>query len=366
MSSTSPLVSTRRRMAFHPLPIAAVDRLTPDAVAVTFEVPPELQEEFTFVAGQHITLRREVGGEEIRRSYSLCVPEGSPRLRVAIKRIPGGALSTLALEGLQPGDVVDVLTPIGHFTSGFTPDRSLHYAAIAAGSGITPILSLITTALAVEGESRVTLVYGNRTAESVIFLDELADLKDRHPDRLHLCHVLSREVGEVELFTGRLDRERLRRLFGTILAPSTVDEWFLCGPYGMVVGAQEVLAEYGVEEQKIRTELFYAGELPAPAPDAAAESSTATSEVTIVLDGRATTLPVHPGERILDAALRVRRELPFACKGGVCSTCRARVVEGEVRMERNYALEPDELEAGYVLTCQSHPATDTVTLDFDA
>jgi ring-1,2-phenylacetyl-CoA epoxidase subunit PaaE len=356
-----------RRLEFHPLRVAAVDRLTDDAVSVTFDVPPELRAEYAFAAGQHLTLRRVVDGADVRRSYSICAGATGGVLRVAIKGVPGGVFSTHALTALRPGDVVDVLTPTGTFTTAFDPARSRHYAAVAAGSGITPVLSLIATALAVEPASRCTLLYGNRTTGSVMFLEELADLKDRYPDRLHLVHVLSREAGEVELFHGRLDADRLGRILDTLLPPSEVDEWFLCGPYGMVTGAQRLLAERGAPASAVHVELFFVEDAPVErAAEEEAAAALGSSEVTIVLDGRSTTLSMGGEEKVLDAALRVRGELPFACKGGVCSTCRARVVEGEVRMDRNYALEPEEVAAGYVLTCQSHPTTEKVVLDYDA
>lgn len=358
-------VRTHRRLGFHPLRVAAVAALTDESVTITFEVPDELRESYAFSAGQHLTLRRVLDGEDIRRSYSICAPVGGA-LRVAVKAVPGGVFSGHALSDLRAGDVLDVLMPTGTFTTVFDPSRTRRYGFVAAGSGITPVLSLITTALATEPSSECTLLYGNRATGSVMFLEELADLKDRYQERLHLVHVLSREAGEVELFHGRLDEERLGRILDALLPPSEVDEWFLCGPYGMVAGAQEVLASRGVPASAVHVELFFVEDAPVArvvediAPDAAA------SEVTIVLDGRSTTLSVRPEERVLDAALRVRGELPFACKGGVCSTCRAKLVEGDVRMERNYALEPDELAAGYVLTCQSHPRSEKVVLDYDA
>jgi ring-1,2-phenylacetyl-CoA epoxidase subunit PaaE len=357
-----------RHLEFHPLRVATVERLTHDAVAVTFDVPDELREKYAFSAGQHLTLRRVVDGEDIRRNYSICASETSGLLRVAIKGVPGGIFSTHALTALRSGDTVDVLTPTGAFTTAFDPTRTRHYAAIAAGSGITPVLSLIATALEVEPQSRCTLLFGNRTTKSVMFLEELADLKDRYPDRLHLVHVLSREAGEVELFHGRLDPQRIGRILDLLLPPSEVDTWFLCGPYGMVTGAREALTARGVPASDIHVELFFVEDAPIErAPDEVEDDNDdEASEVTIVLDGRSTTLAVRHDERVLDAALRVRAELPFACKGGVCSTCRARLVEGEVRMERNYALEPDEVAAGYVLTCQSHPRTEKVVLDYDA
>ncbi|MGC9668239.1 1,2-phenylacetyl-CoA epoxidase subunit PaaE [Planosporangium sp. 12N6] len=366
----------RRRPVFHELRVTAVDRLTDDAVAVTFAVPPRLREVFAFSAGQHLTVRRLVDGADVRRSYSICstptdlAERGS--LRIGVKQVAGGAFSTYA-QTLCEGDVVEVLPPLGHFTTAFDPARSRHYAAVVAGSGITPVLSLLATALATEPESRFTLLYGNRYARSVMFAEELADLKDRYPARLHVVHVLSREPQDAELLSGRLDADRLGRLLDGLLPAGSVDEWFLCGPYGMVLDAKAVLAAAGVPDDAMRAELFHVEDAPVPQRESSADGVSsdgagagAEAEATIVLDGRASTFTMRRDERILDAALRVRGELPYACKGGVCSTCRARVVEGEVRMARNFALEPDELAAGYVLTCQASPLTDRVSVDYDA
>jgi ring-1,2-phenylacetyl-CoA epoxidase subunit PaaE len=359
----------RRRPVFHELRVATVDRLTDDAVAVTFQVPDELREAFTFQAGQHLTVRRLVDGVDVRRSYSICSTPAelarTGRLRIGVKQVSGGAFSTYA-QSLHEGDAVDVLPPLGHFTTAFDPTRTRHYAALVAGSGITPVLSLVATALATEPESRFTLVYGNRYARSVMFAEELADLKDRYPARLHVVHVLSREPQDAELLSGRIDADRLERLLDSLVPADSVDEWFLCGPYGMVIDAKTVLGGRGVPDDRIHTELFHVEDAPVErrAPETGAVGSDA--EVTILLDGRASTFTMRRDERVLDAALRVRGELPYACKGGVCSTCRAKLVEGEVTMARNFALEPDELAAGYVLTCQSSPVTNNLTVDYDA
>ncbi|MFR9776051.1 1,2-phenylacetyl-CoA epoxidase subunit PaaE [Micromonospora sp. MS34] len=369
----------RRRPAFHPLPVAAVDRLTDDAVAITFAVPEELRETFAFAAGQHLTVRRPADGgltgtagadgEEVRRSYSICsTPDDLARhgrLRIGVREIPGGAFSAYACGALRGGDTVEVLPPLGHFTTAFAPDRARRYGAVVAGSGITPVLSLVATALSVEPASTFTLVYGNRTANSVMFAEELADLKDRYPTRLHLVHVLSREQGESPLLSGRIDAERLARLLDTVVPGDAIEEWFLCGPYGLVVDARAVLTDRGLPEAAVHTELFHVDAPPEPVRRPADEPGTG-AEVTIVLDGRSSSFTMGRDERVLDAALKVRGELPYACKGGVCSTCRAKVVYGEVTMARNYALEPDEVAAGYVLTCQSSPVTDQLTVDYDA
>jgi ring-1,2-phenylacetyl-CoA epoxidase subunit PaaE len=361
----------RRRPVFHALPVATLDRLTDDSFAITFAVPPELREAFAFRAGQHLTVRRvnPDTGEDVRRSYSICSTPTelaeSGRLRIGVKQLPGGAFSTYAASALRVGDTVDVLAPLGSFTTAFDPTRARRYGAIVAGSGVTPVLSIAATALATEPASTVTIVYGNRYARSVMFAEELADLKDRYPARLRVVHVLSREPQEAELLSGRLDAERIGRLLDTLVPPTGIDEWFLCGPYGMVESAHEALTARGVPAAAVRAELFHVSAAP-PAPPAPGAEQAADAEVTIVLDGRASSFPMRRDERVLDAALKVRPELPYACKGGVCSTCRARVVEGEVTMARNFALEPEDVASGYVLTCQSSPVTDRLVVDYDA
>ncbi|QLQ38893.1 1,2-phenylacetyl-CoA epoxidase subunit PaaE [Micromonospora robiginosa] len=366
----------RRRPVFHPLPVAAVDRLTDDSVSITFAVPEELRETFAFRAGQHLTVRRpavadDPEADEARRSYSISsTPDELARhgrLRIGVREVPGGAFSAYACGALRGGDTVEVLPPLGHFTSAFAPDRVRRYGAVVAGSGITPVLGLAATALAVEPASTFTLVYGNRTANTVMFAEELADLKDRYPTRLHLVHVLSREMGESPLLSGRIDADRLTRLLDTVVPGDEIEEWFLCGPYGMVEDAKAVLAARGLPDKAVHTELFHVDSAAEPARRPVERTGDGSgTEVTLVLDGRSSSFTMGRDERVLDAALRVRSELPYACKGGVCSTCRARVVEGEVTMARNYALEPDEVAAGYVLTCQSSPITDRLTVDYDA
>jgi ring-1,2-phenylacetyl-CoA epoxidase subunit PaaE len=365
----------RRRPQFHALAVAEITPLVDDAVAVGFDVPPELREQFAFRAGQHLTVRRIVDGEDIRRSYSICSTpdelERRGRVCIGVKAVAGGSFSAYVMSELQAGQSIDVLPPLGHFTTAFAPARTRHYAAVAAGSGITPVLSLIATGLATEPQSRFTLIFGNRYARSVMFAEELADLKDRYPARLHVIHVLSRELQDAELLSGRIDADKFRRIIGAsgLVDADDVDEWFLCGPYGMVVDARAALADHGVADVAVHTELFHVADAatPPPTPTSAEAGPTAgETEVTVLLDGRASTFTMSRDGRVLDNALKVRSELPFACKGGVCSTCRAKVIDGHVEMARNYALEPDELAAGYVLTCQSSPTTDTLTVDYDA
>lgn len=351
-------------MKLHTLKVAEVEPVTHDSVAITFAVPSELRDEFDFAHGQHLVVERD----GLRRTYSICAPAGSGVLRVAVKRLPGGAFSTWAHEQLRPGDELAVMPPAGRFTTPLDPAQRKRYAGIAAGSGITPILSIVATILESEPHSQVALAYGNRTSGSIMFLEELEDLKDRHPERFELFHVLSREPQPVELLSGRLDRERLSRFFDTLLPVDDIDEWFLCGPLELIEGARELLRERGVPANRIHREVFHADDAPAPLPrpvdDGALPQEAAT--VTVLLDGRASTVAVAPDrEPILEAVLRVRHDAPYACKGGVCGTCRAKVVEGEVRMDRSYALEESEQEDGFVLACQAHPLTDRVTLDFD-
>jgi ring-1,2-phenylacetyl-CoA epoxidase subunit PaaE len=356
--------AVRRHSVIHRLTVQAVDRLTDDAVAVTFDVPDELRDEYRFAPGQHVNVAMP-GGDETRRSYSICAAPSEGRLRIAVKKIPGGVFSAYALDGLAPGAELDVMTPAGRFTPQLDPANAKHYVAIAAGSGITPILSIIAAILEIEPASRVTLLYGNRTSRSIMFLDELADLKDRYLDRFHLVYVLSREAQDVEFTSGRIDRERMDRFLDALLPPDTVDDWFLCGPYAMVTELRDVLTERDVPRGRVHAELFHVGDLPVPAepPPAAVDGS----EVTVVLDGRRSTVVVEDAdETVLEAVLRVRSDAPFACRGGVCGTCRAKLLDGKVVMERNFALESDEVEAGYVLTCQSHPTTPQVSLDYDA
>jgi ring-1,2-phenylacetyl-CoA epoxidase subunit PaaE len=347
------------RTEFHPLTVARVDRLTGDSAAITFEVPPRLRETFAFAPGQSITIRR--GAE--RRSYSICSAHGRPP-RIGVREVAGGAVSGWLVREARPGDVIEAQPPSGSFT----PDLGVpgHHFLIAAGSGITPVLSIAGSVLAADDKSAVTLVYGNRRAGSVMFSEELADLKDAYPARLCLIHVLSREPQEVELFSGRLDPDRLRLLLPAIADVAAVDHWWLCGPFGMVEGARDVLAELGVPRDRIHRELFYVEDTPPPPaghPEAAAGPG---AEVTVLLDGRSSTVTVPAGTAVLDGAQRARPDLPFACKGGVCGTCRALLVSGEVTMRRNYALEQDEVDAGFVLTCQALPASDRITVDYDA
>lgn len=347
---------------FHALRVAAIDELTDDAVALTFDVPAELAGDFAWLPGQHLSIR---GGDDVRRSYSICTPPSSGRLRIGVKRLPGGAFSEGVVDRLRVGDELEVMTPAGRFTVAVDPAAARSYVAVAAGSGITPVLSIISALLEGEPGSTVTLVYANRTHRSVMFLDEVHDLKDRFPARLQVVHVLSREASEVELLSGRLDAARLTALVAA-LGLGDADQWFLCGPQQMLVELRSALADLGVPAGRVHAELFHADPVPRAPVAALAGAVDGAAEVTIRLGGRSSSLSLRPDDvPVLDAALRVRSDLPFACKGGVCGTCRARLVSGTVVMDTNYALEPEEIAAGYVLTCQSHPTSDEVVLDYD-
>jgi ring-1,2-phenylacetyl-CoA epoxidase subunit PaaE len=347
------------RTEFHPLTVTRVDPLTDDSAAVTFDVPVRLLDNFTFAPGQSLTIRR---GDE-RRSYSICSARGRAP-RIGVREVAGGAVSGWLVHEVRAGDVIDVQAPSG----AFTPDLEQpgNHVLIAAGSGITPILSIAGSVLAANADSAVTLLYGNRRNDTVMFADEIADLKDAYPARICLVHVLSREPQEVELFNGRLDPGKLRSLLPVTVDIAAADHWWLCGPFGMVEGAIGVLTELGVARDHIHRELFYVeDEPPAEAKHLDAPVGPG-AEVTVLLDGRSSTATVEPGTPILDGVQRVRPDLPFACKGGVCGTCRALLTEGKVTMRRNYALEREELAAGYVLTCQAMPASDKITVDYDA
>ena len=359
------------RARFHTLAVAEVRPLTAASVEVTFAVPDDLHGEYDYLPGQHVALRATVAGKELRRSYSICRPPSRGRISVAIKRDLGGAFSTWATSELRAGDRIDVMSPQGTFTIDLGRLDGVHVAGIAAGSGITPLMALASSVLAASDTSSFTLVYTNRTAIDVMFLEELADLKDRYPSRLALHHVLSREQRSAPLLSGRIDEERLRTILDALLPPDTVDQWFLCGPFELVQLCRDVLETYDVPRSAIHFELFTTGEQGEVRGDVGhpviVHEGEKTAEIEFTLDGQTSTVttPVDANESVLNAALRVRPDVPFACTGGVCGTCRARLLSGDVRMTENYALEPEELEAGYVLTCQSHPLTEKVAVDYD-
>lgn len=352
----------RASATFQPLTVAAVDHLCEDAAAITFAVPDELREAYAFQAGQSLTLRRVMDGREHRRSYSICAPTGAAP-RIGVREIPGGLFSSWLVREVVPGTRIEVQTPTGSWRA--DPARGERHLCIAAGSGITPMLSVASTVLAHPG-AQVSLLYGNRTSRTVMFTEELGDLKNRYGARFQLVHVLSREPREVELFSGRLDGDRLRRLLTDLVPAEVFDHVWLCGPLRMVQDARAVLTDLGVPARNVHVELFYV-DAPPPLPRRADEVPTgATSVLTTVLDGLRATSTVSRETTLLDGAQATRADLPFACKGGVCGTCRAVVREGAVDMRRNYALEPSEVDAGFVLTCQTFPVGESVTVDYDA
>ena len=352
---------------FHRLPVAKVERETRDAVAITFAVPDTLAEPFRFAAGQHLTLRTDIGGEDVRRSYSICSGVQDGTLRIAVKRNPGGVFSGWANESLKAGDLLDVMPPMGHFNVPLAPDNCKHYAGFAAGSGITPLLSIVKTTLAMEPLSEFTLFYGNRASGTVMFKEELAALKDTHLTRFNLIHVLSREAQDIELLHGRIDRAKADALLHHWLDLERTDAVFVCGPDGMMQAVAEALRARGYPDAKIRIERF-ATSVPRHEhkPGKAPEPGHTECEVTVVLDGVTRSYMLEKGkESILEAGLKAGIELPYSCKSGVCSTCRAKLTAGEVDMDVNFALEDYEVARGFVLTCQSHPVTDRVAVDYD-
>jgi len=362
--------ATRRRARFHELVVAEVRPLTADSIEVTFAVPPELHDDYAYLPGQYVALRAHVDGHEVRRSYSICRPPAPGRISVGIKRDLGGLFSVWAHENLTPGDRIEVMSPEGTFTSNLPDLDEAHLAGIAAGSGITPMMSLAASVLAASPTARFTLVYTNRATQDVMFLEELADLKDRYPARLALHHVLSREQRTAPLLSGRIDAEKLDAILDKLVHPASVTEWFLCGPFELVALCRDTLERHGVPASGIRFELFTTdSDTPRIDRGRPIESRPGDELYTVefTLDGLSSRVesPVVANEAFLDAALRVRGDVPFACAGGVCGTCRARLVEGEVRMTQNFALEPEELDRGYVLTCQSHPTTQRVVVDYD-
>ncbi|MGQ0576169.1 MAG: fatty acid desaturase [Pseudonocardia sp.] len=361
---TVPTGSSASHAEFHKLPVAALDRLTEDSVAITFDVPEEHRERFRFNPGQHVTVRTDsvdAGGEGVRRNYSICTPATRDTLRIAVKRIPDGVFSGFVMDQLSVGDELELMTPTGRFGPALDPTRRRHYVAIVAGSGITPVLSILATALEVEPDSRATLVYGNRTRRSTMFADELADLQARYADRMEIVHALSGERGVSE-HHGRIDAGLLTRLMDDRdgrLRPDDVDDWYLCGPAGLLDTARATLLEHGVSQQRVHLELFHV------ASAATASEIGVASKVTVRLGGREDVLDLAAGQSVLDGALSARPDVPYACMGGACGSCKAKLVNGTVAMEHNYALGADDVAAGYVLTCQAQPTSPEVTVDYD-
>jgi ring-1,2-phenylacetyl-CoA epoxidase subunit PaaE len=350
---------------FHKLTIAEVRRETPDAISVRFEVPDHLVADYAFTQGQHLTLKASPDGEEVRRSYSICAGVDDGALRVAIKRVPGGLFSTWAAEKLHRGQTLDVLTPDGRFNTPLDPANQKHYAAFAAGSGITPVLSLIRTTLAREPLSQFTLVYGNRRQTDTLFQEELEDLKDQYLTRFTLYNLFSRERQDIDLFNGRLDATKISAFADSLLPLNSVDEAFVCGPGGMIDDVERALMDCGLPPQHIHIERFGIPD-ESRAPPRSKPGDAPQARVTIVLDGVRREFDFYRDDpSLLDAAIAAGIDVPYSCKGGMCCTCRSKATEGAVRMDKNYSLEKTDVDAGFVLTCQSHPLTETLTLNFD-
>ena len=349
---------------FHQLRVAEVRRETPDCVSLRFELPAAVVNDYGFMQGQHVALRTTLDGEELRRSYSVCSGCDDGELRVAVKRVPGGRFSVWVNERLKPGDAIDVMTPEGRFFTPLAKDQSRHYVAFAAGSGITPVLSLIRTTLAREPHSRFTLVYGNRRQASVIFHEALEDLKDRYLTRFRLYNVFSREEQDVELFNGRIDGAKVQQFIAALIPVGTIDEAFVCGPASMIDEVEQALLAAGLAREHVHVERFGVPGAAATVPIDDAEAAEA--RLTLVIDGVKREVDFHRGQHsILEAGRAAGLDLPYSCKGGMCSTCRGKLLEGQVKMAKNYALEPHEVAAGYVLTCQSYPLTERVLISYD-
>jgi ring-1,2-phenylacetyl-CoA epoxidase subunit PaaE len=351
---------------FHRLAVNDLRRETADAVSMTFAIPSELAGDYSFLPGQYLTLRTTMDGEEVRRSYSICSGPDDGELRIAVKKVDGGAFSSWAADELKSGDELEVMTPTGRFGVTHAPDQARFYVGFAAGSGITPILSIIKGVLAREPKSRFFLFYGNRTTEGMLFLEELEELKDRFLERLSLFHVISGEEQDIPILHGRLDGDKVRVLLRSLVPASHVDHVFICGPMGMSEDIEATCRAIGIADEKIHVERFVSEFGGKPRPKAVVAPGTPPKAMaSLIIDGKRREVPVAEGEAILDAALRAGMDLPFACKGGMCSTCRAKLVEGEAQMEVNYSLEPWELKAGFILTCQARPCSEKVVVDYD-
>ena len=353
---------------FHKLKVREVREEISDCVSVSFEVPEELKSEYTFIGGQYLTLKTDIDGEEVRRTYSICTSPNEADLRVAIKQVEGGKFSTFANQRLHKGDELDVMTPLGNFFTLLHTDHQKHYVAFAAGSGITPIMAIVKSVLESEPKSTFTLFFGNKSTETIIFRETLEALKNTHLDRLSVHHILSREKTNSELFNGRITGEKAAVFCEKILDLEEADEFFICGPYEMMTSIRSTLLQKGIDSKAIHVELFSAknGKSKGATTRKAVEKNGVDASITVKLDGISTQFPLaSSSETILDVALKGGADLPFACKGGVCSTCKAKLLEGKVEMDLNYALEEEELEAGYILTCQAHPLTAKIVVDFD-
>ena len=351
---------------FYTLTVKDICKETADCVSVSFQIPEALKETFNFQQGQHLTIKKNIKGEEVRRNYSLCTTPFENEYRIAIKKIDSGLFSSYANDELQIGDELEVMPPLGKFNTTLHPSQQKKYVAFAAGSGITPIISNIKTILYTEPKSECILVYGNKFTSSIIFKEELEALKNKFIGRLQLIHVLSRERTETPINNGRIDAIKLEQL-GKLIQWKNIDEYFLCGPEEMIITTKDFLEGLGIERKKIHFELFNATPKSKTISTLAAKVSNVKSIITLISDGRTfeVAMNVNDNLSILDAALNVVADLPFACKGGVCCTCKAKLLEGKVEMDVNWGLEQEEVEQGYILTCQSHPTTEKVVVDFD-
>jgi ring-1,2-phenylacetyl-CoA epoxidase subunit PaaE len=363
-------MNTPRMARFHSLEVTEVHQETADSIVVGFDVPASLQDDFRFTHGQYVTLKLTVNGEELRRSYSICSsPLETGGFRIAVKKVPNGRASTQLVEKLKPGMRIEVMTPMGNFTTALDASRARHFVAFAAGSGITPILSILKTVLRTEPQSRFTLFYGNTDVDRIIFRSRLEELKAQHGDRLGVHHVLSKGHDADQLFNGRITAEKANALLDRFVGGELEHEYFICGPEQMMVNVSEALEQRGVDKRRIHIELFttpVTSEAERPSQPAGPGAFTGTAEVVVIMDGRETVLQLPAtGDAILDAALEGGVDVPYACKGAVCCTCKARIVEGQVEMVMNYALTDDEVADGYVLTCQSHPRSARVVVDYD-
>lgn len=354
---------------FHTLTIQDVQEETADCHSIAFEVPDNLKEQYQFIQGQYLTLKADIDGEDVRRSYSICSSPNDGELRVAVKQVPNGKFSTYANNRLKKGDQLEVMTPTGKFYTELNPEQVKHYVGFAAGSGITPILSILKAVLETEPESCFTLFYGNKNTGSIIFKENIEALKNKYMERLTVHYFLSREILDAPLMNGRIDREKCDDILNGLLDVENIDECFSCGPESMIFAVRDALVEKGFDQEKIHFELFTSplgklgGERKLKVEE---QDKDKVSEITVNLDGKAFRFDLPYGtENLLDAALKQGADLPFACKGGVCCTCRAKVLEGQVDMVVNYALEKDEVEAGFILTCQAYPKTEKVVIDFD-
>ena len=351
---------------FHRLAVNDLRREAADAISLSFAIPKELADDYHFNPGQYLTLRTTMDGEEVRRSYSICSGPDDGELRIAVKKVDGGAFSSWAADELKAGDLLDVMTPTGRFGVTPAPEEARVYAGFAAGSGITPILSIVKGVLAREPKSQFFLFYGNRTTSGMMFLEALEELKDRYLQRLSLFHVISGEEQDLPILHGRLDGGKVRVLLRSLVPAETVDHVFICGPTGMSEDIEATCREIGIAEDRIHVERFVSGLGGKPRPNRVVPASALPkAHAALIIDGKRREVPVAEGEAILDAALRAGLDLPFACKGGMCSTCRAKLVEGEAAMDVNYSLEPWELKAGFILTCQAKPVSEKLVVDYD-